>query len=163
MRKLVVGTATCGVAAGAGKVLEHLRNVAADEGMNIELAETGCVGLCYNEPLVEVREGDSVELFAKVTPQIAEKLLRGNLDEETLSHRVRQGKAPDTDGVLTHQNRIALRRCGVIDPGSLDEYLATGGFEALRKCIKEMSPADVRKTVLDSGLRGRGGDRKSVV
>lgn len=156
MRKLVVGTATCGVAAGAGKVLAHLKGLMGGDSPSFELMETGCIGLCYNEPLVEVIEGDRRTLYGHVTPDLAERLAMGDT-QELVDHVIREGGATDRDGVLKSQHRIALKRCGVIDPGSLDQYRASDGFLGLAKALRDMTPADVRKIVTESGLRGRGG------
>ncbi len=154
MRRLCVGTATCGVAAGAGKVLEHLKTLQGEDGLDLEVTETGCIGLCFNEPLVEVREDGKRLLYGNVTPEFAERLARGDTDPEYL---IRRDDEADRDGVLPRQHRIALRRCGNIDPGSLDDYRSTGGYEALEKVLTGMSPEEVIEVVSASGLRGRGG------
>mgnify|MGYP002725758476 CR=1 FL=1 len=108
MRKLVIGTATCGVAAGAGKVLDHLLSL-KDE-LAIDVVETGCIGLCYDEPLLEVIDGDTRELFSKVTPEIAEKLARNEDFDGRAELLLKAGDEPDRDGVLELQHRVALRR-----------------------------------------------------
>ncbi|MBM4370387.1 MAG: 4Fe-4S binding protein [Deltaproteobacteria bacterium] len=157
MRRLSVGTATCGMAAGAGKVLERLQHLRAAEGLPLEVVETGCIGLCYSEPLVEVLEEGHHVLYGAMTPDLAERLARGQDDPELAARKIVEDGGPDRDGVLTHQRRIALRRCGHIDPGSLSDYLATGGYEALRRVLGGMSPKQVADSVTASGLRGRGG------
>ena len=157
MRKLSVGTATCGVAAGAGKVLEHLAALKDAEDLELEVVETGCIGLCYDEPMVEVMDDGHTRLYGKVTPEDAERLARGETGPELDALLVRTDEAPDRDGVLANQHRIALRRCGHIDPGALSDYVATGGYEALRMALAEMDPAQVIETVKASGLGGRGG------
>ena len=157
MRRLRVGTATCGVAAGAGKVLEHLIALEAGGGLDLEVVETGCIGLCYDEPMVEVLDDGHRRLYGKVTPEAAEALARGETGPELDALLVREDDARDRDGVLVNQHRIALRRCGHIDPGALADYVGTGGYEALRKALEGMTPGEVIDTVKASGLGGRGG------
>ncbi len=155
--KMVVGTATCGVAAGANKVLERLKNLQAVQSGEVSVTETGCIGMCFMEPLVQVVDCSSTRLYGKVTPELAEKLAAGKADEETESHLLKVDQETDRLGVLDRQKRIALARCGLVEPSSIDEYVATGGFEALDKAIRFLTPETVVKEVLDSGLRGRGG------
>ena len=157
MRRLCVGTATCGVAAGAGKVLEHLKALQAEDGLDLEVAETGCIGLCYDEPLVEVLDDGKRLLYGNVTPELAERLARGETAPDLDTYLIRRDDGADRDGVLARQHRIALRRCGNIDPGSLGDYRSTGGYEALENVLAGMSPAEVIDQVSASGLRGRGG------
>ena len=152
MRSIIIGTSTCGLAAGAGKLLEHAHKLS--EAQDLSVSETGCIGLCYQEPLLELVEGDRRRLFAHVDNKILDRLLAG---EEMEAHLVREGEGLDVDRVLEHQERIALRRCGYIDPGSIQDYIKTEGFQGLKKALLEMSAQEVIDEVLDSGLRGRGG------
>ncbi|MBN1771769.1 MAG: NADH-quinone oxidoreductase subunit NuoF [Deltaproteobacteria bacterium] len=156
-RQLVVGTATCGVAAGANKVLARLQQVVAEKELDVQVTETGCIGLCYREPLLEVRENGVRRLYADVTPELGEKLALGEESDPVVAkHLLRTDDGADADGTLRHQKRIVLLRCGFIDPGSLQQYLDTRGYQALRKVLR-MKPAEVIDEVLRSGLRGRGG------
>ncbi len=157
MRTITVGTATCGEAAGGARVLAALQSLVEREHLPVEVMETGCIGLCYQEPLVEVIDNGTRRLYAHVTPAAAERLAQGVPTEEDLGLLIREDDGTDVDGVLGPQVRIALRRCGVIDPGSIDAYLETGGFEALREALSTMSPDQVTAQVSASGLRGRGG------
>ncbi|MBI5490198.1 MAG: 4Fe-4S dicluster domain-containing protein [Deltaproteobacteria bacterium] len=157
IRQIVVGTATCGVAAGANKLLAALHDFVAEKKLDVQVTETGCIGLCYREPLIEVRENGSRKLFGDVTADVAKKLAAGEGGEDVEKCFLREGDAVDRDGVLAGQKRIVLSRCGVIDPASLDQYLETDGYKALRKVLGSMRPAEVIDEVLKSGLRGRGG------
>lgn len=150
MRKLLVGTGTCGLSAGAGKVVEALRS---NPGA-YELSETGCIGMCFVEPLLEVRDGDSRRIYGEVTPEMAVSIASG---ADPADHLVwsSDGSGNHAD-FLEKQDRLVLRNCGVINPDSMDDYIATGGYEALRKA-GEMSPGDIIQLIKDSGLRGRGG------
>jgi NADH-quinone oxidoreductase subunit F len=154
---------TCGVAAGADKVYKALKKAIEDKGIfdRVRLSETGCIGMCFREALVEVREEDGGSvLYGDVDPERAIEILEKHaLGGEPISEWIVRGEGfqcPD-DSLFTHQERIVLRNCGVIDPESLDEYIASGGYIALEKTLKEMSPDDVISEMEKSGLRGRGG------
>jgi NADH-quinone oxidoreductase subunit F len=156
MRTLWVGTATCGLAAGSKKVLEALRLAVDQAGRQARVLETGCVGLCWAEPLVEVVDGDVRKLYGHVTPELAGALAEGTETPELKAALIR-GEGAEREDPLAGQMRIALRRCGYIDPGSLDDYLATGGYEALKQVLTGMTAEETIAAVSESGLRGRGG------
>jgi len=163
VRQIIVGMGTCGVAAGADKVYKALKKAIEDKGIfdRVRLSETGCIGMCFREALVEVREEDGGSvLYGDVDPERAIEILEKHaLGGEPISEWIVRGEGfqcPD-DSLFTHQERIVLRNCGVIDPESFDEYIASGGYIALEKTLKEMSPDDVISEMEKSGLRGRGG------
>jgi NADH-quinone oxidoreductase subunit F len=152
-----VGMASCGIAAGARKVFDALTVKLPALGTRIELKKTGCMGMCYNEPLVEVVSpvGQST-LYIRVTPESVERIINEHIiggwpvNELAISH-------VEWDSLMGKQKRIVLRNCGVIDPENIDDYIAAGGYEALRKALTTMTPEDVINEVLKAGLRGRGG------
>ena len=133
----------------------------------IKLVRTGCFGLCELGPVVIVYPDGT--FYSRVTVDdvaeiVSEHLLKGRRVERLVYDD--HGKAkPDEFGniALTDttfyktQSRVALRNCGVINPEDIDEYIAMDGYAALGKVLTEMTPDEVIKTVLDSGLRGRGG------
>ena len=160
MTRVTVGLGTCGIAAGADETYRALEGKLAGRP-EVTIGRTGCIGMCYQEPLVEVRNGNGVRyLYGRVTPDKLDRLL----DEH-----VGQGRAVDdwlvwTDegggsdqAFLARQRRIVLRNCGTIDPESIDEYLAAGGYEALRRVLAGVEPDALIATITESGLRGRGG------
>lgn len=161
MTIVTVGTGTCGIAAGAEKVCHELARLLAEKKLaDVTLRETGCVGMCYAEVLVEVKNGSGTILYGNMTPDKVERLL----DEHVRDGRpieewvvLREYATGSQASFLERQKRIVLRNCGHIDPLSLDDYLARQGYQAIRKAVQEMTPDDVIKTVTDSGLRGRGG------
>ena len=151
--RVIVGMGSCGIAAGAKAIYEQIEK--ADLG--VELCMTSCVGMCYAEPIVEVQNDSGRIMYGYVDSKFADVLIQsvkagGELPSE---NRIKE----DADGkkYLDRQVKIALKNCGVIDPESLDEYLAAGGYEGLKKCINTMKPEDVIEAVKTSGLRGRGG------
>jgi NADH-quinone oxidoreductase subunit F len=161
MTTITIGTATCGVSAGAEKVMETFDRLISESGnREVRLAETGCLGMCYREVLVEVANGGGAVLYGDTTPERAvrifeEHVLGGHPVEECVVMRdYREG--PEAD-FLARQTRIVLRNCGIIDPMSIDQYLERDGYRAIETVLREMSPADLIDAVLSSGLRGRGG------
>ncbi len=171
--RVLVGMATCGMASGAGKVMEALEACVKEMGLdNIELVSTGCIGLCQFEPLVEVlAPGQPKVTYIRMTPdkvkEVVQKHLVGGkvLGKFTMTYSdepfVDDDNAPVTyledTTFFGKQMRIALRNCGVINPECIDEYIAVGGYQGLYKAITSMTPDGVIDVVSDSGLRGRGG------
>ena len=179
--KITVGMATCGQAAGADAVYDTLQRLIARRNLNIVLAKTGCIGACHQEPLVDVRlPGRGRVVYAKATRQTARDLLdslsSGSLnltgawlvideEESIIDDQVRSFQRADGCEQLTsyrqssffgRQKKIILRNSGFIDPSSLDEYIARGGYRALMAALK-LSPQQIIDETLQSGLRGRGG------
>jgi len=153
-----VGLASCGIAAGGQRVYDALKASLITYGLkNIELRRTGCMGMCYSEVLVEVFPPQDRRVFYRnVTPEqvqriVEEHIIRGNPVTEWVI------PADEIDNLLSKQRRIVLRNCGIIDPESIDDYLAAGGYKALEKVLHGMSPQEVIDEVTRSGLRGRGG------
>ena len=173
--RIVVGMATCGIAAGARPVLEALEAGIKKNslGKQVSLIQTGCVGVCQYEPVIEIYQaGKERVTYVKMTAEKAEKVLEQHImggkvvEEYTITYAQNGGKAPADGKVHTSltdtvfcktQLRQALRNCGLIDPESIDEYIAMDGYKALGKVLTEMTPDQVIETVLASGLRGRGG------
>ena len=154
-----VGLASCGRAAGAMEVYDKLKDyLEQNEGAYI-LKRTGCIGMCFEEPIVSLSGSEIGEItLGKVN---AENVI--NLIEEyrkdiipssniILSDKV---EAPCND-LFAYQQRIVLQNCGRIDPLSIEDYEASGGYQALRKALT-LSPQEIINEVKISGLRGRGG------
>ncbi len=164
MKKIIVGMATCGLSAGARETYDKLEEIRLDNKGSFELLQTGCIGMCYLEPMVEVREPESRILYSGVTPQLAEKIfsehiLKGHALEENIACTIAPDgtvNGPEAE-FLKLQNRIVLRNCGFIDPESIEEYQTVNGYKAIRKALFEMKPDRIIEEVKDSGLRGRGG------
>jgi len=153
-----VGLASCGIAAGGKKVYDTLHASLNDHGLkNVELRRTGCMGLCYSEALVEVFPPQGRRVFYRnVTPEQVQRIVEEHIiGGEPVTEWVIP--ADEIDNLLSKQRRIVLRNCGIIDPESIDDYLAAGGYKALEKVLHSMSPQEVIDEVTRSGLRGRGG------
>lgn len=129
----------------------------------VGVKKTGCQGFCELGPLVRIQKGDQVIQYVKVQPddcaEIVEKTVLGDEVIERLLYRKgdRVYVQPDEIPFIAKQTRIVLENCGKFDAESLDEYLAAGGFEALRKAMFELSREAVIDEIDRSGLRGRGG------
>jgi NADH-quinone oxidoreductase subunit F len=160
MKTVKVGLGSCGVSAGGDKVFSALRRHIADQKISVILKETGCMGMCYREVLVEVIDEESHRfLYGDVTPDRARRILDEHVvaDHPVSEWVVMNSKPSPDESFFRKQKRIVLRNCGIIDPTSIDEYMATGGYGAIRKVLREMTPDQVVDHILRSGLRGRGG------
>ena len=167
--KVLVGLATCGIAAGAKPVLSELLEDVEKAGLkDVTVSQTGCIGICQYEPVVEVLEPGKdkttyVKMDAEKAKRVVEEHLKGGkiVTEYTIgAYRAAEEKdatSLNNTSFYKKQMRIALRNCGVIDPEQIDEYIALDGYAALGKVLTEMTPEQVIDLVLDSGLRGRGG------
>ena len=171
---ITVGMGTCGLLAGAGKVMEAIRDQLSRRGLDAHVMAVGCVGMCFREPLVDIqRPGEDRITYADVRPDrvprlIEEHLLGGRIVEEWMFGRLNpQVLYREPDGTIPswyegipfydQQMRIAMRHLGLIDPLSIEEYIAFGGYSALAKALFSMTPEQVIAEVKDSGLQGRGG------
>ena len=159
MKEVRVGLGTCGISAGGEAVYKELQRELKEKKLNIELKETGCMGMCYEEVLVEILDNEGSHLYAKVTPDKVGKIV----DEHIIGSKpvqewiVRNKTAVDEDVFFDSQERIVLRNCGIINPTSIDEYIAHDGYKAIQKVLSDYSPEDVIDMFIKSGLRGRGG------
>lgn len=152
--KIAVGQGSCGIAAGAQKAYEVLQSTL--DLTNNQLTVTGCIGMCYLEPIVDVYADDGLHRFVKVNSEIAEKIANA-INNDDLSS-VKEFEISDDDKqFLDKQTRIALRHCGVINPEIIEDYTNDDGYKALEKVITTMSPEDVIEEIKVSGLAGRGG------
>jgi NADP-reducing hydrogenase subunit HndC len=164
--KILIGMATCGIAAGANPVMSEFKKIAQEKKLdNVNIQLTGCIGICRLEPLVEVYDSKGNRFtYIHMDSKKAAEVMQSHIIE---------GK-PCTDYLICDepngciknvletrsfkkQIRIALRNCGNINPEHIDEYILNDGYSALGKVLTEMKPQDVIQLLLDSGLRGRGG------
>ncbi|UCD64689.1 MAG: NADH-quinone oxidoreductase subunit F, partial [Candidatus Zixiibacteriota bacterium] len=158
MKTVKIGLGTCGISAGGEKVYQAFQDELKQRPGAFALKETGCVGMCYREVLVEVSNGDgSAHMYGEVTPDrvgriVDEDVVNGTVIDEWLV----SGEGREV-GFFEKQERIVLRNCGHIDPGSVDEYIEQGGYQAARRALTEMKPDEIIAEIEKSGLRGRGG------
>lgn len=171
--RIIVGMGTCGIGAGARGVLKSIESELAKQQIQADIVHTGCIGLCSYEVLVDIIiPGRTRVTYKNVKPQTVPLLLEEHVrkGEIVKNHVLSQMVAeegceepyplvPFFDELIINrpQRKQILRNCGYIDPDSIEEYIARGGYEALKKVLKTMSPEQVIEEVSKSGLRGRGG------
>ncbi len=164
MIDILVGMGTCGLSAGAKATYEALEALAAAHPERCRLRITGCIGMCYREPLVEIRQGDARTLYGDVDPDLAGEIFaRHVMGDVVLEDRVAwsidtRGRTGGSEAAfLDPQQRIVLANCGLIDPECIGDYEARGGYQAARRSLRELEPGEVIDIMKASGLRGRGG------
>ncbi len=183
--KVSVGMATCGLSTGADKVYEAIQNEVGKGKLPIRVAQTGCIGFCQREPVVDILEPGKPRVFyQEVTPDRAKELVHRWLENEVVGDWlfckmekedwIAEGRHQDysirqipkgMDGTpyyhevpfYNKQLKIALRNCGFINPDHIEEYVARGGYFSLYQALFEMKPEEIIEEVKRSGLRGRGG------
>lgn len=152
--KIVVGEGSCGIAAGAEKVRQALLK----QDLNgAKLTIAGCIGMCYLEPIVDIyEENQEVKRLVRVTENDAEKISEyaKTGDESIISSLL---VSDEDKEFLNKQTRIALRRCGIINPDEIDDFVNADGYTAIKKVLTSMTPEDVIEVIKTSGLAGRGG------
>lgn len=151
--KIAVGQGSCGIAAGAMKAYDVLEQKLNKDN---ELTVTGCIGMCYLEPIVDVYNEGELHRFVKVTPEIAEKIAE-SVNSGDFSLSAEYEISDEDKAFLSSQTRIALRHCGVINPEVIEDYIDGNGYEAIKKCVTQMTPEQVIEEIKISGLAGRGG------
>ena len=156
---------------GSAKIQAAFQSEIEKQGLTeeVKVVQTGCFGLCALGPVVIIYPDGT--FYSKIKPEnvpeiVSEHLLKGRPVERLVYKEGAEVKADENGEIhvslsdttfYKSQQRIALRNCGVINPESIDEYIAMDGYRALGKALTEMTPDQVIETVLASGLRGRGG------
>jgi NADH-quinone oxidoreductase subunit F len=163
---ILIGTATCGRAAGALDVVDVFSKELARRGLDVPIIRVGCTGLCYADPLVTICKPDSLRVvYNNVTPEAVPRLVEGYImgDDPCLELALGTLEGDGEEGVyipelprFEHELRLILRHGGYIDPENINDYIANGGYSALEKALR-MSPEEIIEEVRRSGLRGRGG------
>jgi NADH-quinone oxidoreductase subunit F len=177
-----VGLGSCCVASGGENVFRALETSRSEIPAPIRVKRVSCLGMCYNEPLIEIRKpGQTPHFYAKVQPEDVRPILRKHFPppgvfrrfkdrseawlEDLYTDRGRNAaeqrfldqSAQPVTAFMAKQRRLATEHCGEIDPVDLDEYRRLGGLEALRRCLDDLSPEAIIAEIEKSGLRGRGG------
>jgi len=182
--RVMVGMATCGLASGAQKLYDALQAQATAQELDLSILPTGCRGACYLEPLVDiVLPGQARVTYARLAADDVAGLLAATtaggvyaeraigwspaepflLDDADVPYGSAEsamtGATPSLASLPFFRNQlpIAMRNCGFIDPTSIDEYIAKGGYAAAAKALTTMEPERIIAEIKASGLRGRGG------
>src|SRR3972149_1978358 len=177
-----IGLGSCCMAQGSAKVHQAIQEVLAESGAPAVVKRVGCVGMCYQTPLVElITASGSRKHFSRVAAKDAPDIVLKHFKPKGLRRRLayaasrllgRLASDEDLDPALHHeidardqpvcaflgrQKHVATEYCGQMDPTDLDEYLRHAGFSALRRCVEKLSPRQIIEEIETSGLRGRGG------
>lgn len=167
---IYIGAGTCGLGAGAGKTLNKTIQYLKDKNIEAHIIETGCIGLCSSEPIMDVQiPGYNRISFEHITEEKVDDLLDQLFKLELPSAEVmgqyysqNNRSWENVQDIKDHpffaaQERVVLKNCGVIDPYSINEYIANGGYKGFIKAINTFEPTALCQYVVDCGLRGRGG------
>jgi NADH-quinone oxidoreductase subunit F len=177
---ITVGMGTCGLAAGATETLAAIEAELKSRQLEAVISRVGCVGMCSFEPMVEIQAAGKERInYGQVTAENVTEVFDAYFDGASLRESVIVGRvaptlarnnghtlhslslvAPDTEEKIAFhekQLRVVLSNCGLIDPESIDDYLALDGYAALEIVLAQMTPEEVIETLITSGLRGRGG------
>ncbi|MHC4734210.1 MAG: NAD(P)H-dependent oxidoreductase subunit E, partial [Planctomycetota bacterium] len=166
--ELRIGLGSCCVSRGSGKLHEALEQTLTETGIRAAVKRVGCVGMCYQTPLLEVVLPDNKSfLYAKVQPEDARAIVLKHFKPKQITRKIRNTVSTMLDKILTDQawepvtrysidvrdqhvadfldkqKHIATEYCGFIDPVDLDEYVRNDGFNALKKCVNELSPEQI--------------------
>jgi len=182
--KIMVGSASCGLAAGAETVFNALQTGVKKKALQAVVTKTGCVGICHQEPVVDISIPDKGRfIYGQVTPDAVsllldalkkdvvpdgalfrlsqeESLIDGSIKRyPTKQNKSKKQAVPTLQAIPFYkkQYRIALRNCGLIDPENIMEYIAQGGYSTLANIIAKKTPQQVISGIKSAGLRGRGG------
>jgi NADH-quinone oxidoreductase subunit F len=177
---ITVGMGTCGIAAGAGETWAAVHEELEKRKLSAVVVQVGCVGMCSYEPMLEVQANGKPRVnYGGATAENVPEIFASYFEGASLHNSVVVGQVSPTvaraDGQALYslsfvnpddkekiafqrkQLRVVLGNCGLIDPESMDDYLAVDGYQALEKVLSSMSPEEVIEEVTRSGLRGRGG------
>jgi NADH:ubiquinone oxidoreductase subunit F (NADH-binding) len=167
---IYIGTGTCGLGAGAARTLEATKTWLNDHAVEADVVEVGCIGLCVEEPLLEVQlPGRSRVMFRQVQENQVGEILALALNGD-FTHKLILGQQGDESlepwpaipllgehPFFAPQTRWVMANCGIIDPGSIEEYIARGGYMATSRALSGLTREQLCDLVETSGLRGRGG------
>ncbi|MCJ7538069.1 MAG: 4Fe-4S binding protein [Desulfobacterales bacterium] len=181
--KVLFGMASCGIAAGAKAAFEKAQQD-FPQGNGIQISQTGCLGFCEAEPLIEiVQTGKPRVIYQNITEEKIVDVIHSYLENDFKKTKWILGQVRDPRSLMEdqvenpisqvdpiakipfledtpfyhNQVKIALRNCGYIDPDSIEEYIARGGYFAFFRALFDHKPQEVVQIIKDSGLRGRGG------
>jgi NADH-quinone oxidoreductase subunit F len=159
MKRVKVGLGTCGLSSGGGSIFNKFKEEIRDNNLQVELCETGCMGMCYEEVLVEIEDENDSYLYSKVSVDKVGRIVNDHLinNNPVKNWVIRSKDICLEESFLHKQTRIVLRNCGIINPVSIDDYIAKDGYKALQTVLTNFSGEDVIEEITKSGLRGRGG------
>ena len=177
-----IGLGSCCIASGSAEVKAELEKTVAEAGLQVEVKQVGCVGICNQVPILEiVKPGENTAFYAHIKPGEVKQVVLSHFRPEGAYRRIRSGVFSLFENMMADEEprsvqkymfeqrdtplslflgpqvSIATENRGIISPCDLSEFRKSGGFEALAACLKDMSPQQVIDEIKASGLRGRGG------
>lgn len=182
--RIQVGTAPCGISKGALDVVKNLKQELERQDVDATVIPVGCIGICYQEPIVEVISPGKPKLtYGRITidkvSSLVKAIVKGKVLRKHVLYRTNQEELISNGKTFSYtsktpsdlkkiptlkdfkffqpQMRITLKNAGLINPESIGEYIARGGYAALYKALSKMTPDKIIEDVIKSGLRGRGG------
>ena len=182
MGEIRIGLGSCCQARGSGKVFAAIEQALCETHMPAKVKPVGCVGMCHMTPLLEIVTGDKpAALYGRVQPDDARAIVLRHFSPAGMGRKIRAAASRMLEKVLTDeswvpvtrysintrdeqidtflgpQQHLASEHCGVLDPLDLDEYIRRDGFEALTRCVRDLTAEQVIDEISRSQLRGRGG------
>ena len=164
---IFIGMGTCGLASGAEKVKVAIEAELDKNNLKAIIVPTGCIGYCAKEVIVDIKLPDESRIaYSEVTVKDVPALIRRTIiEQDVFTEKLLGSHKSGVEGIkyindlpfFRRQKKLVLENCGIIDPTSIDEYIANDGFNALDKVLTGLSPKDVVDEISKSGLRGRGG------
>mgnify|MGYP000907441902 FL=1 len=167
--RVVVGLGTCGIASGGDKVMAAIKKEVEARGLDVDVDFTSCIGMCYREPMVEVAlPGAASVVYGDIFPDKVAQLLESHIVNKKPVYEWAAiqipGEATPYEGIdimeqssyYGKQVRSVTSRLGRTNPEKIEEYIATGGYEGIEKCL-QMERQAIIDEIKKSGLRGRGG------
>ena len=164
---IFIGMGTCGLASGADKVKIAIEVELTKNNLNAIIVPTGCIGYCAKEVIVDIKLPDESRIaYCEVTVKDVPALIRKTIiEQDVFTNKLLGSHKSGVSGIkyindlpfFRRQKKLVLENCGIIDPTSIDEYIANDGFKALDKVLSNYKPKDVVDEILKSGLKGRGG------
>ena len=154
--RIAVGQGSCGIAAGASKIYTCLDYAFKNKNSDISLEVTGCVGMCFLEPIVDVYDNKgNLKRLVRVKESDVDKIVDCVINNDLSALDELELKDKDRD-FLEKQTRISLKNCGIINPENIEDYIEKDGYKALAKVLS-MKPEEIIEEIKVSGLAGRGG------
>ncbi|MDQ7816069.1 MAG: NADH-ubiquinone oxidoreductase-F iron-sulfur binding region domain-containing protein [Melioribacteraceae bacterium] len=164
---IFIGMGTCGLASGADKVKKAIEEELTKLEINARIIPTGCIGYCAKEPIVDIKiPGKDRISYCEVLVKDIPDLIKSTIIENGVYKKKLLGSfgksSENLPGIndntfFKRQVKVVLENCGILNPTSIDEYISNGGFKALDKALRIMTPEKVVNEIKESGLRGRGG------
>lgn len=154
--KIIVGQGSCGIASGAKKTETKFKELIEDKKIDADITITGCIGSCFLEPIVDVIDdnGDLYRYVHMTKDKVEQVVNKHFIEKKPVEEYLITESGND---FLSKQTRIALENCGLINPEDINDYIKTGGYQALKKALFVMNGDMICDEIDKSGLRGRGG------